>query len=107
MEHVLLIDANSQHASDVANALVGLRCVVTICFTLEKALSMLEQKAWDVLVYSPGSVAEWHSRVECIRSVTMCLTEPPQIVCLLPGPRHGPSDRIYAARKGFTVIYEL
>jgi hypothetical protein len=30
----------------------------------------------------------------------------PPIICLMRGPYRGPNERVYAARKGFKVVYE-
>jgi hypothetical protein len=57
-----------------------------------------------VIVTTPGP--NWNVGVEAIRHATNHMPEMPQIVCLLRGPYRGPAEKVYAAMKGFKVIYE-
>jgi hypothetical protein len=63
-------------------------------------------KVFEVIVVVTTPGPNWHSVVEAIRHEINDSPDPPQIVCLLLGPYRGPAERVYAARKGFKVIYE-
>jgi hypothetical protein len=57
-----------------------------------------------VVVCTPGM--DWDIRVEFVRHLALRMSEPPQIVCLLRGAYRSPNERVYAARRGFKVVYE-
>lgn len=106
MGRILLFDPDAEHARQVAAAL---RCISTqtmICADIQSAVSLLNARVFDValVVALPG--LDWDLPVEFIRHSALRCAEPPQIVCLLRGPYRGPNVRVYAARKGFKVVYE-
>lgn len=106
MEQILLIDASLEHAHKVALALRAIHCQTVIRHDLPSAVEVLRLRSVEGVILAPSGKNNWHSEVETLRSVLNIMTEPPWIVGLLPGPYRGADDRVYAARKGFSVVYE-
>ena len=106
MEQILLIDPDPEHACAAASALKTLRCEVAICPNPRTAAALIARRAFAVIVAAVPPKAGWDSFVDTVRHVALQLPQPPEIICLLRGPYCGPSERVYAARKGFKVIYE-
>jgi DNA-binding NtrC family response regulator len=106
MGRVLLLDADQNHATAIAWALRSISCQTTTSSNLQSVLSFLEMQKFDVVVVVTTPGPNWNVAVEAIRYATNHMTELPQIVCMLRGPYRGPAERVYAARKGFKVIYE-
>jgi len=106
MGQILLFDPDAEHARQIAAAF---RCISTqtvICADTQTAASLIDARAFDVAVVVALPGLDWDLPVEFIRHSALRRAEPPQIVCLLRGPYRGPSVRVYAARKGFKVVYE-
>jgi hypothetical protein len=104
---VLLLDSDAEHANEIASVLRTISCQTVICSTLQTASLLLQTRAFESVVVSTRALdSDWRGLVDIIRNVASHLPEPPQIVCLLRGPYRGPAVRVYAARKGFKVIYE-
>ena len=103
---ILLLDADTEHANEIASALRNVSCQTVICSTLQTASSLLQTRTVESVVISTVLDSDWTRLADIIRAVVFHLPEPPQIVCLLRGTYRGPAERVYAARKGFKVIYE-
>lgn len=106
MEQILLIDPDPEHACAVARALEMLRCKIAICPDHESAASLISVQAFAVIVAAVTPSPGWDGLVDAVRHVALQLPQSPQIVCLLRSPYRGPSERVYAARRGFRVVYE-
>jgi hypothetical protein len=106
MSRVLLSDPDSQHAREIASTLRTLSCQTTTCSDLPTALLLLETEYFEVVLVVASCKTGWELTVDAIRQAAWNLSDPPQVICLLRGPYRGPSERVYAARKGFKVVYE-
>jgi hypothetical protein len=106
MGQILIFDPDANHANDLAWALGKISCHTTICLDLQRATSFLLVRAFDAFIVSATSSSDWRGLMETIRQAALQSPDPPQIVCLLRGPYSGPTERVYAARRGFKVIYE-
>jgi hypothetical protein len=106
MGRVLLLDADGRHAKQVEGALRAISCQTTISADLQSSISLLQRQQFDAVVVVSNPGMDWDIRVEFIRHAALRLPEPPLIVCLLRGLYRGPNERVYAARKGFKVVYE-
>ncbi len=106
MGQILLFDADAEHARQIAAVLGCISCQTTICADTQTAVSFLERQPFDVVLVVTVPRLDWDISVEFIRHAALQVPEPPRIVCLLRGPYRGPSERVYAARKGFRIIYE-
>ena len=106
MEQVLLVDSDSEHARAMASALRSISCQATICAGVKSAMALMRRCGFAAIVVVAVPGASWTDPIEAIRHVAFQAIEPPQIICLLRGPYRGPTERVYAARKGFKVIYE-
>jgi hypothetical protein len=106
MQQVLLLDFDVRHAEHVVKALATIFCQTVVRADLESALGLLHEQKVEVVIVAPAPGEDWIGVVEAIRHEARQMDSPLHIVCLLPGPYRGPNERVYAARKGFTVIYE-
>jgi ActR/RegA family two-component response regulator len=106
MDRVLLLDRDEEHAAGVAEVLQTVSCYITICSELKDTISLLHSQAFAVVVVVTRANADWSGLIESVRHAALPLPDPPQIVCLIRGPYRGPDEKVYAARRGFTVIYE-
>jgi hypothetical protein len=106
MGHILIFDPDANHANDLAWALGSISCQTTICLDLRRATSLLFVRSFDAVIVSAKSRSDWTGPMEAIRQAALRSPDPPQIVCLLRGPYNGPTERVYAARRGVKVIYE-
>jgi hypothetical protein len=106
MEQILLFDADAEHARQIVAALGSISCRATICVDIQSAVSLLERQLFDVVLVVTVPRLDWDISVEFVRHSVLRLAEPPRIICLLRGPYCGPNARVYAARKGFRVVYE-
>jgi hypothetical protein len=106
MGHILIFDPDANHANDLAWVLESISCHSTICLDLQSASSLLSVRAFDAVIVSATSRNDWTGPMEAIRQAALRSPDPPKIVCLLRGPYNGPTERVYAARRGFKVIYE-
>jgi DNA-binding NtrC family response regulator len=106
MGRVLLLDADQDHATAIAWALRNISCQTTTSSNLRSVLSFLQTQKFEVVVVVTTPGPNWNVAVETILYATTHMTELPQVVCMLRGPYRGPNERVYAARKGFRVIYE-
>ena len=106
MSRVLLLDADEHHAKQIEWALRSISCQTTTCAETESAISLLHRQRCDVIVVVCRPGMDWDIRIEFIRHAVIQLPEPPRIVCLMRGPYRGPNERVYAARRGFKVVYE-
>ena len=106
MGRVLLFDSDSQHAIGVADALRGRVGRLIVCSALDDALATLRKQPCDLLIYAADPTTEWKASMEIVRWMISQLQEPPELLCLLPGPRRGPDERVYAAQRRFGVVYE-
>jgi hypothetical protein len=106
MEQILLLDANPEHAQRVALALRAIHCQTIVRANLQSAVEVLHLKSVEGVILTPSSRNNWQTEIETLRGALNFMDEPPWIVCLLSGPYRGSDDRVYAARKGFSVVYE-
>jgi hypothetical protein len=106
MGRVLLLDTDSEHATNITWALRSISCQITTCSSLRSAVSFLQMQKFEVFVVVTTPGPSWSVAVEAIRQAINHMSEMPQIVSLLRGPYRGPAEKVYAARKGFRVIYE-
>jgi len=106
MGRILLLDADGHHAKQVEWALKDISCQTTTCTDLQSAIYLIQKQLFDAVVVVSKPGMDWDIRVEFIRHAAFQMPERPHIVCLLRGPYSGPNERVYAARKGFKVIYE-
>ena len=106
MSRVLLLDPDGDHAKQIEWVLRGISCQTTACTDVQGALSLLQRRQFDVVLVVSVPGVDWDLRVDFIRRAVIRLPDSPQIVCLLRGPYRNPAERVYAARKGFKVVYE-
>jgi DNA-binding NtrC family response regulator len=106
MEQILVVDPDTIHSFAVAEALRRVSRSILTCTRVEDAIVVMEREALAVIVVVADIRVNWYADLDAIRHVALGQSNPPRIVCLLRGPYCGPSDKVYGARKGFTVIYE-
>jgi len=107
MEQILLLDADPEHAPRVEQALRSVCRQIVLCADSQLASSLLRTCHFDLAVVVPApSDAKWCDWVESIRAPVRDTHNPPMVVCLLRRPYRGPDEKVYAARKGFKVVYE-
>ena len=106
MGKILLLDDNTEHAEQIAEVLHNIACQTTTCPDVENAVSLLQRRSFDAVVVVSVPGLNWDIGVQVIRRAAFQIPEPLPVVCLLRSPYCGPSERIYAARHGFKVVYE-
>ena len=106
MNRILLLDPDPHHAAGVVGALRGIPCKAIVVPDLRNAIQLMRVQAVECVVVVSHPESDWRSLVDAIQLATRELTEPSDIICLLRGPYHGPTDRVYAARKGFVLLHE-
>lgn len=106
MSRVLLIDADREHGQQVASALRSIACSAILCADLPIALSLLRAERFDAIVIVAKGGSDWELPIEPLRHAVLEAKEPAPVICLLRTPYRGPSERVYAARRGFKVAYE-
>jgi DNA-binding NtrC family response regulator len=106
MEQILIVDPDTIHACTVTEALRRVSRSILACTCAEDAIAAIEREALAVIIVVADVRIDWYVDVDVIRHVAFQHPDPPRIICLLRGPYCGPSDRVYATRKGFKVIYE-
>lgn len=106
MARLLLLDADGHHARQVQSALRRLSSQTTICTDLQSVIYSIQRQRFDLIIVVADPGLDWDIGVEFVRHSAFRMPDPPQIVCLLRGPYQGPNQRVYAARRGFKVVYE-
>jgi len=106
MEQILVIDRDPIHRSALTEALGRYSRSTLACVCLEEALSAIERQAFTLIIVVAHARVDWYADVDIIRHAALRQLHPPQIVCLLRGPYRGPTEQVYAARRGFRVVYE-
>ena len=103
---ILLLDHDPHHAAAVMAALPNVPCRTIVAPDLNGALHLLHVQPVECAIITCVSDIAWHHQIDFILQAARELPDPPDIICLLRGPYRGPSDRVYAARKGFVLIHE-
>lgn len=106
MNRILLLDHDPHHAAAVVAALRSVPCRTIVVPDLNGAIHLLHVQPVECAIITCASDTAWHHEIDVILQAARELPDPPDIICLLRGPYRGPSDRVYAARKGFVLIHE-
>ena len=106
MNRILLLDPDPHHAAAVVGALRGIPCKAIVVPDLRNAIQLMRVRAVECVVVVSHLESDWRIQVDAIQLAAREQPDAPDIICLLRGPYQGPTDRVYAARKGFVLIHE-
>jgi len=106
MNRILLLDPDPYHAAAVVGALRGIPCKAIVVPDLRNAIQLMRVQVVECVVVVSHPKSDWQIQVDAIRLVARDQPDPPDTICLLRGPYQGPTDRVYAARKGFVLLHE-
>lgn len=106
MHHVLLLDPDVVHARQVASALESICCQTTMVAAQDFSAAFISEGKFDAVVVVSFGGSGWYGFMEAVRRAALQTICPPEIIALLRTPYRDPAEKVFAARKGFKVVYE-
>jgi hypothetical protein len=106
MDQILVIDADPVHRRAVTESLGTLPCAILTCGDVQTAAMLLREREFIATVVATTPDSDWSRKLERIRHILLAVRQQTELICLRPVPYPGATERVYADRKGFKVVYE-